>query len=45
MDKNQAMFEYLLNCKDIKDTQLYFNIVDAFNNRWFCITYNNNLYP
>lgn len=32
VDKNQAVIEYLLQCQDIYNSPLYFNLIDAKNN-------------
>ena len=37
-DKNQAMIDYLMTCKTIKDNPLFFNYVDAKNNSKQLIT-------
>lgn len=32
MDKNQAMIDYLIQCEDIKNSPLYFNLINAKDN-------------
>lgn len=32
IDKNQAMIDYLIQCEDIRNSPLYFNLVNAKNN-------------